>query len=180
MKIIKWILIILVIIIAVPLISALFIKKDYSVEREITINKPKQQVYDYVKFLKNQNDFSKWALMDPHMRKTFTGTDGTPGFISAWESDSSDVGKGEQEIKSMKDGERIDYEIRFIKPFESTSSAYMTTESAGPEQTKVKWVFYGKMPYPMNLMTVVMNMDEAVGNDLSTGLKNLKNIVEKK
>lgn len=56
----------------------------------------------------------------------------------------------------------------------------MTTESAGAEQTKVKWVFYGTMPYPMNLMTVMMNMDETIGDDLNTGLKNLKIFVEKK
>ncbi len=179
-KILKWLVIIVVIIITVPLIAALFIKKDYEVGREIVINKPKQEVFEYTKYLKNQNDFSKWASLDPHMQKTFTGTDGTPGFISAWESDSSDVGAGEQEIKAIKDGERIDYEIRFKKPFESTASAYMSFAPAGTDQTKVKWVFYGTMPYPMNLMTVIMNMDESIGNDLDTGLKNLKAIVEKK
>lgn len=180
MKILKWLVIIVVIIIAVPLIAALFIKKDYEVGREVVINKPKQEVFEYTKYLKNQNDFSKWAGMDPHMKKTFTGTDGTPGFISAWESDSSNVGAGEQEIKAIKDGERIDYEIRFKKPFESTGSAYMTFEPSGSDKTKVKWVFYGTMPYPMNLMTVLMNMDESIGNDLDVGLKNLKGIVEKK
>jgi hypothetical protein len=179
MKILKWILIIIIIIIAIPLIAAIFIPKDYSVGREVTINKPKQQVFEYVKYLKNQNEYSKWAKLDPYMKKDFRGTDGTAGFVSAWESDSSDVGKGEQEIKALKDGERIDYEIRFIKPFESTSSAYMTTESAGADQTKVKWVFYGNMPYPMNIMKVLMNMDESVGNDLQTGLNNLKGIMEK-
>lgn len=180
MKILKWLFIIVVIIIAIPLIAAIFIPKDYSVSREVVINKPRQDVFDYVKFLKNQNDFSKWATLDPHMKKTFTGTDATVGFVSAWESDSSNVGAGEQEIKSIKNGERIDYEIRFKKPFESTSSAYMTTDDAGANQTKVKWVFYGNMPYPMNLMKVIMNMDESVGNDLQTGLNNLKGIVEKK
>lgn len=180
MKILKWLFVIVVIIIAIPLIAAIFIPKDYSVSREVVINKPKQEVFDYVKFLKNQNDFSKWAKLDPHMKKTFTGNDATVGFISAWESDSSNVGAGEQEIKAIKNGERIDYEIRFKKPFESTSSAYMTTEDAGGNQTKVKWVFYGNMPYPMNLMKVIMNMDESVGNDLQTGLNNLKGIVEKK
>lgn len=180
MKILKWLFIIIVIIIAIPLIAALFIKKDYEVGREVVINKPKQEVFEYVKYLKNQNDYSKWASMDPHMKKTFTGTDGTPGFVSAWESDSSNVGAGEQEIKGIKNGERIDYEIRFKKPFESTGLAYMTTEQSGADQTKVKWVFYGNMPYPMNLMTVIMNMDEAIGNDLDIGLKNLKGIMEKK
>ncbi|MEO8512727.1 MAG: SRPBCC family protein [Ignavibacteria bacterium] len=179
MKIIKWILIIIVILVAIPLITAVFVKKDYSIEREVVINKPKQEVFEYVKFLKNQNNFSKWAQMDIHMRKTFTGTDGTPGFVSAWDSDSSDVGSGEQEIKAIKEGEKIDYEIRFKKPFESTSSAYMTTETVNGNQTKVKWSFFGHMSYPMNLMQVVMDMDKAVGSDLQTGLNNLKGIMEK-
>jgi len=179
MKILKWILIVLVVIIGVPLIIALFTKKDYKVEREIVINKPKMEVYNYVKYLKNQNDYSKWALMDPNLRKTFRGTDGTVGFVSAWESDNKDVGKGEQEIKGMKDGERIDYEIRFIEPFAGTSTAYMTTEAISPTQTKVKWGFDGKMSYPMNFMLVVMDVEKAIGDDLQTGLTNLKKLLEK-
>lgn len=178
MKIVKRILIVIVILVAIPLIAALFIKKDYSVEREITINKPKQEVFEYVKYLKNQNNYSKWARMDPKMKTEFRGTDGTVGFVSAWESEADSVGKGEQEIKGIKDGEKIDYEIRFIKPFESNANAFMTTEAAG-NQTKVKWGFNGRMPYPMNLMLALMDMDKAIGSDLQTGLTNLKGILEK-
>ncbi len=179
MKIVKWILIVIVILVAIPLITAVFVKKDYKIEREVVINKPKQEVFDYIKYLKNQNNFSKWAQMDLNMKKEFRGTDGTVGFVSAWDSENKDVGKGEQEIKGIKEGERVDYEIRFIKPFESTSSAYMTTEAVNSSQTKVKWVFFGNMPYPMNLMQVIMDMDNAVGSDLQTGLNNLKAILEK-
>ena len=35
------------------------------------------------------------------------------------------------------------------------------------------------MNYPMNFMLVVMNMDNMLGGDLSTGLNNLKNVLEK-
>ena len=179
MKIVKWILIVLVVIIGVPLLIAAFAKKDYKVEREVVINKPTQVVFDYVKYLKNQNDYSKWAKIDPNMKKTFRGTDGTIGFVSAWESDNEDVGKGEQEIKGMKDGSRIDYEIRFIEPFASTADAYMTTESVSDNQTKVKWCFSGNMAWPMNFMMVVMDIEKAVGDDLQLGLNNLKEILEK-
>lgn len=41
MKILKRILLVLVVLIAVPLIVALFVNKDYAVEKEVTINKPK-------------------------------------------------------------------------------------------------------------------------------------------
>jgi hypothetical protein len=179
MKVIKWILIVLVVIIGIPMLIAAFSKKDYKVEREVVINKPKQVVYDYVKYLKNQNDYSRWAKIDPNMKKTFRGTDGTVGFVSAWESDNKDVGKGEQEIKAMKEGERIDYEIRFIEPFASIGNAYMTTEAVSDNQTKVKWCFSGHMSWPMNFMMVVMDMDKAIGGDLTTGLNNLKGILEK-
>ncbi|NBA88357.1 polyketide cyclase [Emticicia sp. CRIBPO] len=174
MKVVKKILIGLLGIVAILLITGLFIKKDYAVHREIVINKPKQEVFDYIKLLKNQDNFSVWAMTDPKMKKTYTGTDGTVGFVSAWDSQNKDVGKGEQEIKKITEGERIDFELRFIKPFESTEKAYMTTEAVSPAQTKVRWGFDGHMAYPMNLMLLFMDFDQMLGDQLKTGLDNLK------
>jgi len=180
MKILKTILIAVGILIAVTLIVSLFVKKDYEVEREITIDKPKEEVFDYVKLLKNQDNYSKWATMDPDMKKTYRGTDGTVGFVSAWDSNNKDVGKGEQEIKKITEGERIDFELRFFEPFESSEPAYMTTESVSENQTKVKWGFNGHMDYPMNIMMLFMDFEKMIGDDLETGLKNLKSVLEAK
>ncbi len=177
MKIFKKILVIIGIIILALLVVALFVDRDYTIERQIVINKPKSEVYDYIKYLKNQNEYSKWASMDPNMKKEFTGTDATVGFISSWEG-NKDVGKGEQEIKKIKDGERIDFEIRFKKPWESVAQSYMITEAISETQTKVKWAFSGHMPYPFNLMRI-LGMEKMVGNDLQTGLNNLKALREK-
>jgi hypothetical protein len=117
--------------------------------------------------------------MDPNMKKEFRGTDGTSGFVSAWDSENKNVGKGEQEILKVVDGDRIDYEIRFIKPFESTSLASMSTVIVSDSQTRIEWKFNGKMKYPMNLMLLFMNMNKMVGNDLEKGLQNLKKNLEK-
>lgn len=179
MKIVKGILFTLLGIVALALIIAIFVKKEYAVEREITINKSKTEVFDYVKYLKNQDNFSVWAQMDPKMKKEFRGTDASVGAVSAWDSEMDNVGKGEQEIKKIIDGERLDFELRFLKPFEATDNAYMTTEAVGESQTKVKWGFNGKMPYPMNLMLLMMDMDQMLGKDLEAGLKNLKGVMEK-
>jgi len=178
MKILNKILIALAILIAIPLIVALFVKKDYAVEREITINKPKQEVFDYVKLLKNQDNYSKWATMDPNMEKTYRGTDGTVGFVSAWESKVDSVGVGEQEIKRIVEGERIDFELRFIKPFEATEPAFMTTEAVSENKTNVEWGFSGHMEYPMNIMMLFMDFEKMIGDDLQTGLNNLKRELE--
>ena len=179
MKTLKYILVVIGFIVTIPLVTAIFVKKDYVVEREITIDKPKAVVFDYIKLLKNQNNYSKWASMDPAMVKTYRGTDGTVGFVSRWESKKDDVGVGEQEIVKIIPGERIDYELRFIEPFESTSPAYMSTEAVSENQTKVKWVFSGRMKYPMNIMMLFMDFEKIIGDDLQTGLNKLKIELEK-
>ncbi len=173
------ILIAVVLLIAIPFIAALFIAKEYAVEREIIISRPKQEVFDYIKYLKNQDNYSKWAKMDPNMKKSYRGTDATVGFVSAWESEQDDVGTGEQEITGITDGERIDFELRFFVPFESTSPAFMTTESVSDTETKVTWGFAGSMAYPMNLLIPLMNFEKVIGDDLATGLGNLKVELEK-
>lgn len=179
MGVLKKVLIGLAILIAIPFIVALFVNGEYKIVREITINKPKQDVFNYIKFLKNQDNFSKWATMDPAMKKSYSGTDGQVGFVSAWESQKDDVGVGEQEIKKITEGERVDLEIRFKEPIEGTDAAYMSTEALSENQTKVKWGFDGKMPYPMNLMCLFMSMDQMIGDDLAVGLNRLKDVLEK-
>ena len=163
--------------IAFLLIAGLLIPKGMTATREIIINKPNDEVFNYIKYLKNQLNFSKWATMDPNIKNEFTGTDGMPGFINSWEGNKK-VGKGEQEIIAIAPG-RLDTELRFEKPFKSVAKSFMTTESAGEHATKVKWGFEGSMNYPMNAMKLFMNMEKAIGNDFSTGLNNLKTIMEK-
>jgi hypothetical protein len=178
MKVLKIIGLILLGIIALVLITGLFVNGKYDVEREVTIEKPKQEVFDYVKYLKNQDNYSVWAKKDPSMKKEFTGEDATVGCISSWESTDPDVGKGEQKITGIKDGDRIDYELHFIEPFESTDYAYMTTAAVNDSVTSVKWGFNGEMKYPMNLMMLFMDMEEMLAPDLQNGLNNLKSILE--
>lgn len=113
------------------------------------------------------------------MKKTYKGTDGTVGFVSAWESTNKNVGKGEQEITSIKEGDRIDMKLRFKEPFEAEDDAYMVTESAGENQTRVKWGFKGRMAWPMNLMLLCMDMEGMLGKDLQGGLDKLKTTLEK-
>jgi len=179
MKVLKWILIVVVSLLALVLITALFVKKEYAVEKQIEINKPKQEVYNYVVLLKNQNNFSKWAAMDPVMEKSFKGEDGTVGFVSAWKSTNKNVGSGEQEITKIDPGKRIDYELRFKEPMEDSNLAHITLDSIGVNKTMVKWGFDGVMSYPTNIMMLFLDFDKMIGGDFEFGLQKLKTILEK-
>ena len=163
-------------VVAAPLLVALFTQNEYTVSRTVTIDKPRPEVFSYLKQLKNQDRYNKWIMTDPDMKKTFIGTDGTEGFVYAWDGNDQ-AGAGEQEIQKLTDGERIDVEIRFKRPFESVAHTPFTTEAVTDAQTKVTWEMQGRSPYPLNLMNYFI--DGLLGKDMETSLGTLKSILEK-
>jgi len=159
------------------IILALVAPKSYDVSRNIIVNKPLAEVFLYLKSLKNQDDWSPWAEKDPNMNKTFSGKDGEVGFVSAWVG-NKEVGEGEQEITDILENKVVKSQLRFLKPFKSTSDAYLKVEEV-KEGTKVIWGFSGKNKFPISIMMLFMNMDKAIGKDFEYGLNKLKGILEK-
>jgi hypothetical protein len=157
------------------LLIALFLKRQHYVKREIIINAPRQKVFDFLKLLKNQEKFNKWATADSDRKKEFKGTDGTVGFIYAW-SGNKKAGEGEKEIKNIIEGKRIETEIRFVKPMPVTSVVIMETESLSDNQTKVYLTNTGTLKYPLNILIPMAEKNFAKDMDIS--LSTLKNILE--
>jgi hypothetical protein len=176
MNIVVTILIVLAGLIALLLIVALFMKKEHYVKREIIINAPKQTVFDFLRLLKNQDKFNKWAKTDPNRKWEYKGTDGTIGFIIAWSGNKS-AGEGEKEITNIVEGKRIETEIRFVKPMKVTASVIMETESLSDSQTKVSLINAGTMKYPMNIF--IPMAEKRFPKDMDESLVTLKNILEK-
>jgi uncharacterized protein YndB with AHSA1/START domain len=163
------------VIVAIPLIIALFIKKDYTIERTVVVDKPKETVFNYIRFLRNQDHYSKWVMTDPAMRKSFRGIDGETGFVYAWHGNKQ-AGKGEQEIKGIREGERLDVEVRFEKPFKNVARTPMITQATGNNATLVTWRMEGHNSYPMNLMNLFL--PGMLGKDMEQSLHTLKGILE--
>jgi hypothetical protein len=170
-----YIVIIIVAVLAVPFIIALFLPKDYGIERSIVVDRPVAEVFEYLKHIKNQDYYSKWVMADPLMHKAFTGTDGTIGFIYAWNSEGKG-GEGEQEITGIAENERITTEIRFVRPFKTVSHTYHVTQPLTQHSTKVVWGMTGTSPYPFNLMTALLK--GGLGKDLDFNLNALKQNLE--
>ncbi|RKR13446.1 polyketide cyclase/dehydrase/lipid transport protein [Maribacter vaceletii] len=164
-------------IILLLLILGIVAPKTYNVFRTIKINKPKTQVFEHLKYLKKQQEWSPWAKKDPNMEKKFTGTDGEVGAISYWNG-NKEVGEGEQEITKIIEGERIEGELRFLKPWKSTSDCYFDVKEVDKETTEVTWGFSGYNKFLVSIMMLFMNMDKAVGKDFEEGLAALKEQLE--
>lgn len=167
-----------VLLIVVVAVLAFVLPTQIHVERDVTINKPRADVFAYIKYQKNQNEWGPWFRKEPTMKQEFRGTDGAPGFISYWKGEKAETGEGEQEIKNITENERIDSELRFKQPFESTASAFLTTQAPDAGITKVKWGLDTLMPRPFNLMCLFIDFDKELGKDLDEGLASLKTIME--
>ena len=152
----------------------------FTLERSIVINRPLPVVFDYLKHIRNQDNFNPWSRMDPEMKKTSIGTDGTVGFIAGWESEMKrGPGSGEQEIKGIDENKRVDVELRFIKPFTSTSPAWFTTKALGDNKTEVTWGLHTEMKFPMSIMGMFINFKKVMGKQFEEGLGVLKSELER-
>lgn len=164
-------------IIALVLVLALIAPKSYMVQREVLINRSLPEVFQYIKLVKNQNDWSPWKQKDPNMKQEYVGTDGEIGFVSKWEG-NKEVGTGEQEIISIDENKHMETQLRFFKPWKSVSVGFFTVDEVAPNQTKVVWGFKGVNPVPFNIMMLFFNFEKAVGKDFEDGLSKLKEILE--
>ena len=173
----KKILIALLGVVVLLVLAAALMPKDFKIEREIVINKSQVEVFDYLKMMKNEHEWSPWAKKDPNMKQEIKGRDGTVGGIHAW-SGNKEVGVGEAEIMALTPNTRIDLELRFSEPMKATHKAYYLTEEVTLNETKVVWGMTGRTAFPFNL--VCFFMQKKVAHEFEEGLKNLKVVLEEK
>ena len=177
MKILKIVGIALLAIIVLPFIIALFVPKSYTVSVSETINKPRQEVYDFIRILDNQKKYSVWVMEDPNLKPEILGTDGTIGATQKWNSQNDNVGEGSQTITSLSI-DRMDVALKFIRPFEGTAKAAYLFQEDGSGKTKLTAEFYSNDRYPFNLMSYFIGR-KMIQEAQTTNLKNVKNILEK-
>lgn len=155
----------------------LFAPTELVIERQIEIKKPRIQVFEFVRKLQNQGQWSPWEKKDPQMQKQFRGVDGQVGAVIAW-SGNDKVGVGEQEITQIREGERIDYELRFKEPMEQTNTAYILVESISESESRVRWGMQGNAKFPGNIFTLILNVRSRLNADFDDGLQTLKSKME--
>ena len=136
MKIVKKLLLVIAILVALPLVAALFIPRSYVVEVSENIQRPKQEIYDYMRMLKTQEEYSVWLKPDPNLKPVITGEDGSVGAMQSWESEVEDVGSGTQTIIGLTE-DSVVVALNFIKPFEGKARAATVFQAVSANETKV-------------------------------------------
>jgi hypothetical protein len=175
-KFFKIIGIIILLIIVFILVAGIFVPKTYHLEKDITINAPREKVWSYTSTLQNLHKWNPWKDADPNMQISYEGQDGTVGAVYKWKG-NKDVGSGSQTITKLETLNRTETHVHFIEPFEGEADAFIGLSNAGSD-TKVTWGFNSEYAYPMNVMLLFVNMDKMMGESYNKGLGKLKTLCE--
>jgi len=146
----------------------------FTVERTTKINAAPEAIWVKVGDLTQWNDWSPWAEMDPNMNTVYTGDPGAVGSTSSWTGNRK-VGEGSMAITASDAPNKLDVDLKFVKPFKAENDVEMRIADDGT----VTWRMHGEL----NFMTKLMGrfgktMDKMVGPDFDKGLAKLKSIVE--
>lgn len=177
MKILKIIGIVLLSIVVIFFILGFIMPKTITLERRVSINEPIEKVFPEIQYLDNFKNWSPWQDYDPDMKVQISEKDGMVGGIYSW-TGNKDVGTGYMEIEDIEPNERIEWNLVFTDPWESSSSVYFDFNPNGDE-TEVVWGYEEQTKFPANVFMGLMGVKKMLAKDFDKGLVRLKERCEK-
>lgn len=173
MKVLLKLLVFLLSLLALVLVVALFVDGNYSVQREGKVVTPPQTTFNYLKNLKNQEDYVSFFKQDPNIKIWYEGTLGEVGSKICWSSKKTSIGRGEFEIIKLINKKQIVLQHLQFSPSTEENELNITLESLGEKNTQVQFEVSGKVCYPWNLQLLFNDKDKKYGTDFDQRLKNI-------
>jgi effector-binding domain-containing protein len=175
MKILKWILITIVGLIALVLVVAAFLPSRVRITSETVINLPAYKVFYSLASFKDRSAWDPWITKDSTSKVTVVPVEGYAGSKFSWTSKNS--GSGEMIIDSVIKNQRIVLSLSFAGMNQKASVWHDLITLGGT--TKLSWGFEQDAAYPFGrlIMAIIKPKLQA---DYDQGLVNLKTFLEEK
>lgn len=139
-----------------------------NIVRSHSINASPQRVYQTIADMSTWQKWSPWLIMDPQA-KVEVNEDATQ---YSWTGKR--VGEGDMQISNKQEGDWVDYDLAFHKPWKSKAKVRMVVKPTG-DTTVVEWHMDSKLPWFMWWMR--KSMEAYIGNDYERGLSLLSDYV---
>jgi uncharacterized protein YndB with AHSA1/START domain len=176
LKTIAVIAVLIIIFILAVLLFATTKPSTFQVERSVTIQAPPGTIFMMIDDLHIWPRWSPQDLLNPKMKRTYSGNDTGVGAASDWNGPRR-AGKGHMVITESVPQKSVVIKVDWEKPFAAENINRFTFEPDGTG-TKVTWSLQGQNVYAMKVMGVFMNVDRKMGEHLELGLSDLKAIAE--
>ncbi|MGA9749625.1 MAG: SRPBCC family protein [Nocardioides sp.] len=143
----------------------------FSVERSATIAAHPGRVFEELVDFRNWPHWSPWEDLDPDIERTYSGPPRGTGSVYEWAGNRK-AGKGRMEIIDTTEPERVQVDLRFLKPFKARNDCVFVLTPQG-DSTHVSWSMSGDKSIVMRVMGVFVSMDKMIGPDFEKGLARL-------
>lgn len=145
---------------------------EMNVVRSLEMAARPEAAYSQIEDFHHWTKWSPWDELDPNQKKTYDGEPRGKGAITGWNG-NDDVGEGRMTITDAQAPNKVDIDLEFIRPFESSSKVTFTVDPAGAG-SKVTWSMKGENNLMAKAIGIFMDFETAVGADFEKGLGKLK------
>lgn len=154
-------------------------RKEFDISRTVVINRPKEEVFNFVRQLKKESLWMPWFNKDFNGVLKYDGEDGKMDALLYWKGHKHFF-EGTQKIVKINLGKIIETRILIVKPLRLVLLEYKGLKEIDENKTKMVWGIRGGLSFPLSVMALIHPVDKAYGNDLEEGLKKIKSILEAK
>jgi hypothetical protein len=151
----------------------------YHVERSTKIEAPPDIIFAAVSDFRAFPEWSPWQKRDPAMKTTISTPSAGVGATYAWEGNKQ-VGKGKMTLTESQAPTHTKERLEFLEPYPTVADTGFNIKAESGNAATVTWYMDGKATFMGKAMSLVMNMDKAIGKDFEEGLVNLKRVAEAK
>ena len=150
---------------------------EFDYVRSGVIKASPEEIFPYISNLRKGELWSPYEKLDPNMKKTFNGVDGTVGSSMDFEG-NRDAGSGRLEIMNIVPNQSVELKLTMTEPIkvENVVIYTLTSENDG---TRFSWSMKGDSGFLGKLVGVFIDCEKMLAGQFSEGIENLKNYIEK-
>ena len=175
MRIIKWILGALAIVIVAFVAVGMLLPREVTVERQAAIAAPANKIFPHINNLEATGAWSPWLGIDPDIQTSFGEIAEGVGAKMSWASEHPQVGNGSMEVIESVPNQSVKNALDF-GDMGTAIADYKLIEEDGV--TTVTWGLTADMGAGPIGRWMGLMMDDWVGADYERGLSNLKALAE--
>jgi effector-binding domain-containing protein len=145
----------------------------FEVRKSVVIGRPVGEVFGALGDFGTWARWSPWLCLEPDCPVRISGAVGQVGHSQFW--DGKLIGSGEMVLEVLEANQSLDYALRFLKPWKSSSRSGFELRAVA-EGTEVTWWMRGSLPFFLFFLKGMMTA--MVGGDFFRGLSMLKEYLE--
>lgn len=135
-----------------------------------------EKIFPYISQLKKGGEWSPFEKVDPNMKKTFTGEDGTAGAKLEF-AGNSEAGSGVIELLKVVPNELVELNLTMTAPIKAENLIEYRLTPEG-DKTRFSWTMSGDGGFFGKLINIFIDCEKMVTDQFVKGIENLKVVVE--